>query len=120
MIERRTLRRSLALILGGTLTLTLSTGLAFNMGNMMNPSKWMGGDRDRDYYDAGPWGGPGYRHGGPGGYGGAPGYGYGGPGGYGGAPGYGYGGPGGYGGVPGGYGGPRGYGGPSPSAVRRQ
>ena len=121
MIERRTLRRSLALILGGTLTLTLSTGFAFNMGNMMNPSKWMGGDRDRDYYDAGPWGGPGYRHGGPGGYGGAPGYGYGGPGGYGGAPGYGYGGPGGYGGDPGsGYGGPGGYGGPPPSAVRRR
>jgi len=86
---------------------------AFDMGNMMNPSKWVGGNNDRyddddDYYDYGPppgyggYGGPGY-----GGYG-APGYGgYGGPGygGYG-APGYGgYGGPG-Y----GGYGAP-GYGG---------
>jgi len=70
---------------------------AFDMGNMMNPSKWVGGNNDRDryddddYYDYGPppgyggYGGPGY-----GGYG-APGYGgYGGPGygGYG-APGYG-------------------------------
>ena len=71
---------------------------AFGFGDMMNPSKWMGGknrDRDRydDYYDDGPrgGGGPGYGYGGPG-YGG-PGYGYGGQGyGYG-APGYGYGAP---------------------------
>ncbi len=72
---------------------------AFGFGDMMNPSKWMGGkNRDRyddDYYDGPYGGGPGY--GGPGyGYGG-PGYGYGGPGyggpGYG-APGYGYGAPG--------------------------
>ena len=88
------------------------TGLAsgFSPMNMMNPSKWMGGnDRyDDDYYDrgygyGGPYGYPGYGYGGPGyGYGG-PGYGYGGPGyGYGyGAPGYGYGAPGyGYGGAP--------------------
>ncbi len=83
---------------------------AFGFGDMMNPSKWMGGkNRDRyddDYYDGpngGPgWGGPGYGYGGPGyGYGG-PGYGYGGYG----APGYGYGGYGGY-GAPGyGYGAP--------------
>jgi hypothetical protein len=76
---------------------------AFGFGDMMNPSKWMGGrNRDRyddDYYDGpyggGPgWGGPGYGYGGPGyglggpGYGGygVPGYGYG-------APGYGYGAP---------------------------
>jgi hypothetical protein len=98
---------------------------AFNMGNMMNPSRWFGGNsdryRDRDYDYGGPgygWGGPGYGYGGP--YGG-PGYGYGGPGfgyggpyggpGYGGfgGPGYGYGGPGyGYGGGGPGYG----YGGP--------
>jgi hypothetical protein len=73
---------------------------AFDMGNMMNPSKWMGGNKDRDRYDddyRGPgygYGGPGYGYGGPGyGYG-APGYGYGAPGyGYG-APGYGYGAPG--------------------------
>jgi hypothetical protein len=80
-----------------------SSANAFDMGNMMNPSKWMGGNKDKDRYDDyGP--GPGY------GYGGGPGYGYGpGPGyGYGGGPGYGYGpGPGyGYGGGPGyGYGG---------------
>jgi len=69
---------------------------AMDLGKMMNPSKWMGGNKskDRDYYDDG-YGGPGYP---------PPGYGYGGPGygGYGG-PGYGgYGGPG-YGG---GYGAP--------------
>jgi hypothetical protein len=79
---------------------------AFDMGNMMNPSKWVGGNNDRDrydddYYDYGPP--PGYGYGAPGygGYG-APGYGgYGAPGygGYG-APGYGgYGAPG-YGGDP--------------------
>jgi len=85
-----------------------SSANAFNMGKMMNPSKWMKGGGNDDYDDD-RYGGPGYGYGGPGygGYGG-PGYGgYGGPGysGYGG-PGYsGYGGPG-Y----GGYGAP-GYGG---------
>ena len=98
--------------------LVANPAAAFDMGNMMNPSKWMGGgnnDRDRydDYYDGpgygygGPgYGGPGYGYGGYGGPGyggyGGPGYGgYGGPGygGYGGGPGYGYGG--GYGGAPG-------------------
>lgn len=69
----------------------------FNPMNMMNPSKWMGGNKDRyadDYYDdyyggpydGGPYGGPGL--GGPG---------WGGP----------YGGPG-WGGYPGGYGAPYG------------
>jgi len=66
---------------------------AFNIGNMMNPSKWFGGSRERGYDD--------YYYGGPGGYGygppsyGVPGYGglgYGAPG-YG-VPGYGYGYPG--------------------------
>jgi hypothetical protein len=52
---------------------------AFDMGNMMNPSKWMGGNKDRDRYDD-DYRGPGYGYGGPGyGYGG-PGYGYGAPG----------------------------------------
>ncbi|MGD8850782.1 MAG: hypothetical protein PVI28_00005, partial [Gammaproteobacteria bacterium] len=51
---------------------------AFDMGNMMNPSKWMGGNNDRydDYDELGYGGGPGF--GGPGfggpGFGG-PGYG---------------------------------------------
>jgi len=96
---------------------------AFDMGKMMNPSKWMGGSNNRDRYDDdydrrgyggydGPgygYGGPGYGYGGPGYGGGTPGYGYGGPGYGGGAPGYGYGG-----GAPGyGYGGP-GYGGGAP------
>jgi hypothetical protein len=76
---------------------------AMDMGNMMNPSKWMGGNSHNDRYDD-YRGGPGYG-GGPGGYGGGPGGYGGGPGGYGGGPGdYGYGGgPGGYGGGPGGY-----------------
>ena len=67
---------------------------AFDMGNMMNPSKWMNKDKDRDryydddYYDYGPP--PGYGYGGYGapGYGGYGAPGYGGYGGYG-APGYG-------------------------------
>jgi hypothetical protein len=76
---------------------------AINFGDMMNPSRWMGGGKNRDRYDdyyddygpyGGPWGGGpwgGGPYGGPygapyGGYG-APGYGYG-------APGYGYGAPG--------------------------
>lgn len=79
---------------------------AFNFGDMMNPGRWMGGDRDRyddDYYDGpyggGPWGGPGYGYGGYPGFGGYPGYG-GFPGyGYGGYPGAGYGFPG-YGAAP--------------------
>ena len=85
---------------------------ARGMGDWMNPSKWFGGNRDRDYYGSDYYGGPGYGWGGPGyGYGG-PGYGWGGPGyGYGG-PGYGYGGPGDGWGRPGyGYGAP-GYGAP--------
>jgi hypothetical protein len=76
-----------------------SSSYAFNMGNMMNPSKWMGSNNsDDDYYDhrgyGGPgWGGyPGYGYGAPG-WGGYPGYGYGAPG-WGGYPGYGYGAPG--------------------------
>jgi hypothetical protein len=77
--------------------------------NMMNPSRWFGGNRnyDDDYYDDRYHGGPGYGYGAPGyGYG-APGYGYGAPGyGYG-APGYGYGAPGyGYGASGYGYGAP--------------
>jgi hypothetical protein len=80
--------------------LLAGTAQAFNLGNMMNPSKWMGSNSDdnynrRDYpgygYGGPGWGYPGYGYGGPGwGY---PGYGYGAPGwgypGYG-APGYGY------------------------------
>lgn len=109
-----TMRSTATLILGLTLATGGSSAFAINFGDMMNPSKWMGGSKDRDYDDR-RYGGPGYGYGGPGwgyggpGWGGGPGYGYGGPG-WGGAPGYGYGGPGwGYGGGPG-YGGP-GYGG---------
>jgi len=111
MTGQMTTQRAATLILGLTLVTGGGNALAVNFGDMMNPSKWMGGKKDRDYDDE-RWDGPGYGYGGPGyGYGG-PGYGYGGPGyGYGG-PGYGYGGPGyGYGGPGYGYGGP-GYGGP--------
>ena len=67
-----------ACIVAASLLLANSAS-AFDMGKMMNPSKWMGGNKDRDRYDD-YYGGPGY------GYpGGPPGYGYG----YGGAPGYG-------------------------------
>jgi hypothetical protein len=115
-------RRTLLLTLGLGTAATTGTVQAFDFGNMMNPSRWFGGNRDRYYGDYGyGYGGPGYGYGPPGyGYG-APGYGYGAPGsGYGGvpgygAPGYGYGAPGyGYGGAPGyGYGGVRGYGAPA-------
>jgi len=57
--------------------LLANSAAAFDMGNMMNPSKWMGGNKDNDRYDDyddGP--GYGYPDGPPGyGYGGAPGYG---------------------------------------------
>ena len=100
-----TMHGAVTLILGLTLVTGGGSALAMNFGDMMNPSKWMGNNKDRDYDDR-RWDGPGYGYGGPGyggpgwGYGG-PGYGYGGPG-YG-VPGYGYGGPG-YGGS--GYGAP--------------
>ena len=93
-----------ACIVAASLLLANSAS-AFDMGKMINPSKWMGGNKDRDRYDD-YYGGPGYGYpGGPPGYG----YGYGGAPGYG-PPGYGYGGAPGY-GPPGyGYGGAPGYG----------
>lgn len=66
-----------------------SAAQAFDFGNMMNPSRWFGGDNDR-YYDryyggrygpygygpyGGGWGGPYGGWGGPYGWGGYPGYG---------------------------------------------
>jgi len=72
--------------------LLMGSAHAFNVGNMMNPSQWMGGNNSRDRggeYYGGPGYGGGPDYGGPPGYGGGPDYG-GGPGyGYGGAPGYG-------------------------------
>ena len=120
-MRNKAIKFSTAIVASGLLL--AGTAHAMDMGNMMNPSKWMGGNKNSDRYDdyggpGGYGGGPGGYGGGPGGYGGAPGYGGGpggyggGPGGYGGAPGYG-GGPGGYGGGPGGYGGAPGYGGGS-------
>jgi len=115
------LTKSFSVLALGLGSLILATNVqAFDFGDMMNPSKWMGGRNNDRYSDYGP--GPGYGYGGPGyGYGG-PGYGYGGPGyGYGG-PGYGYGGPGygygGYGGPGYGYGGP-GYGSPGGNVAPR-
>ena len=81
---------------GGLLSANVAQGA--NFGDMMNPSKWFGGGRDRDYYYdrdyydrhyydryyGGPgygWRAPGYGWGAPGyGYYGAPGYGWGAPG----------------------------------------
>ena len=68
-------------ILATTGSLLAGSAYAMNFGDMMNPSKWMGGSHDRDDYYRG---GPGYGYPGWGGY---PGYGYPGWGGY---PGYGY------------------------------
>jgi len=53
---------------------TTGTASAFNFGDMMNPGRWFGGDRDRDrYYDYdrywGGYGPYGYRGGPWGGYG---------------------------------------------------
>jgi hypothetical protein len=94
-----------ALFVAASLLLA-NSAYAMDMGKMMNPSKWMGGNKDNDRYDD-YRGGPGY------GYpGGPPGYGYGGAPGYGAGPGYGYGGAPGYDAGPG-YGGAPVYGAPS-------
>ena len=105
-MRNKAIKFSTAIVASGLLL--ASTAHAFDMGNMMNPSKWMGGNKNSDRYD--DYGGPGGYGGGPGGYGGGPGGYGGGPGGYGGGPGGYGGGPGGYGGAPG-YGGGSGYGG---------
>ena len=106
---------SVVLLLGANATV-LNDAQAFNMGNMMNPSRWFDDD---DRYDRGY-----YRGYGP--YGGYGGYG---PYGYGGGP-YGWGGYPGYGGWGGGYPGYGGWGGgqgpstivvnPSPDSSRQQ
>jgi hypothetical protein len=70
---------AVALGLGSMFLVTSAQAMDF--GNMMNPSKWMGGGNNNRNYGGGPgYGGPGYGYGGPGGYRGGPGYG--GPGGY--------------------------------------
>ncbi len=80
------LTKSISAVALGLGSLILAdSALAMNFGDMMNPSKWMGGG-NRDRY-SGYGGGPSYGYGGPGGWGGGPGYGYGGPGGWGGGPG---------------------------------
>ena len=98
--------------------LLANSAYAMDMGKMMNPSKWMGGNKDNDRYDdyrggpgyGYPGGPPGYGYGGAPGYGAGPGYGYGGSPGYGAGHGYGYGGAPGYDAGPGyGYGGAHGY-----------
>jgi len=107
-----------ALFVAASLLLA-NSAYAVDMGKMMNPSKWMGGNKDNDRYDdyrggpgyGYPGGPPGYGYGGAPGYGSGPGYGYGGAPGYGAGPGYGYGGAPGYGSGSGyGYGGAPGYG----------
>lgn len=95
MSKQKLIIYSAMLAIGGSSLAIVPSAYAFNMGNMMNPSKWMNNNnnnnRDRyyddDYYDRGRygyggpyggWGGP--YGGGPYGYGGYPGYGYGAPG----------------------------------------
>ena len=82
---------------------TMNIAQAFDMGNMMNPSRWF---NDNDRYDRGYYRGYGY---GPYGYGGGP---YGPYGGWGGYPGYG-----GWGGGYPGWGGYPGYGHQAPSTI---
>ena len=47
-----------ALTLGGWLSPDVAQAADF--GDWMNPSKWFGGDRDRDYYGSDYYGGRGY------------------------------------------------------------
>ena len=65
-----------AVALGIGSLLLAASAQAMDFGNMMNPSKWMGGgNNDRNsHYGGGPgYGGPVYGYGGgPGGYGGGP------------------------------------------------
>jgi len=105
----RNRKMKLTAVIATASVLLAGTAQAFNMGNMMNPSKWMGGNSNSDRYDD--------YYGGPGGYGGGPGYYGGGPGGYGGGPGYYGGGPGGYGGAPGYNGGAPNYGVPAAGGI---
>ncbi len=69
MLKNKNLAGALLLVAG---VMNSPLAAAF-FGDMMNPSRWFGGDRDYhdDYYYDGPWGGPGY---GPGYYGGPAGY----------------------------------------------
>jgi len=53
------LQQTLAVVLGGSLMCVAGAGLAYDMGNMMNPSQGAGGNS---------WGGPGYGYRGPGPY----------------------------------------------------
>lgn len=97
MINHSNFRQIVAALVGAGLIGSAQSALAFDMGNMMNPSNWMGGDRQHER-DRG-WDEPGY--GAPGGYG-MPGWS--------GMP-YNQGWPGGY-AMPGAYGAPNGYGAP--------
>jgi len=70
MIMRFDKYRGIAVAAG---VLLMGSAHAFNMGNMMNPSQWMGGNNSQDRGGENYGGGPGYG-GGPA-YGGGPGYG---------------------------------------------
>jgi len=64
-------RRSLVVAIGVAVLGTAAPSIAFNFGDMMNPSRWMGGSRNHgngngNGYDDGPCGGPGYGYGAPG------------------------------------------------------
>ena len=72
LVQRKHALPVLALSAAAAILAYAPVGQAFNFGNMMNPNRWFGGDRDRydDRYDDAYWGGGPY---GPTPYGG---YGY--------------------------------------------
>ena len=61
MTDHLGLRRTRAVVLGGSLMCAVGSGFAFDMGNTVNPSPWMGGNS---------WAGQGYGYGGTDAYGG--------------------------------------------------
>ncbi|MBK1655084.1 hypothetical protein [Allochromatium vinosum] len=69
-VKPKSARAILALSTVAAILVYTPVSQAFNFGNMMNPNRWFGGDRDRydDRYDDPYWGGP-YAPGPYGGYG---------------------------------------------------
>lgn len=94
MSKQKLIIYSAILAFGSGALAVIPSAYAFDMGDMMSPNKWFGGNKDRydDYYYDRYYGGPYGGHSPYGGWGGP--YGYGAPYGYGGYPGYGYGMPG--------------------------
>jgi hypothetical protein len=56
-MEERTVQNKetdFRIVIAAVSLLLANSACAFDMGNMMNPSKWMDNDNDDDYYDDGP------------------------------------------------------------------